>query len=168
MTQKPIRPIVLAAHFGLFISVSAILCTYTPCHAQLQPAPSIPFAQLLKSPEQICIASNSYRLDVMPYLNCMPPQPCRMIVLASLVEVNGNSIPARLILSRVWVIDGADYWETIPDESFRNPILQSEIKLVARDGPPLGKNPVDVIVQIMDAERSYFLRASKQEVKVVS
>jgi hypothetical protein len=119
-------------------------------------APVKAVTKLQTAPTKVNIDGRNYTLDAYVWRDFMPSigKPNRgLMANVNLVAEDGEAIPAKLTLDKLWVINGSEIWETKPGN--------------ARSGPQWQPGaPVDVVAQIKGINgKTYLLRNPSQQIQ---
>jgi hypothetical protein len=118
--------------------------------------------RLLSTPDTIAIEGREIRLDVFLWRDFMPMADTKLQGTLTLRTVQGDRLPDRVAIDRVWVVNGDRVWETQPTGEERNnpPELNEAI---VRRGPTweVGSS-VETVVQLRDrlTGQTYLLKGA--------
>ena len=121
--------------------------------------------------EQIYVDGHAYTLQVDLYRDLMPgpaPTPKRGVGGTIFLTPDAQSDPpAGMRAEKVWLVSGADVWETVPQPLQTFAVdRQHHLSLSVRDGPTWDAGAkVDVVLQFSTASGTYFVR--KRSVQVI-
>jgi len=122
---------------------------------------------LLTAPEDLLINNREYILESCLWRDFQPicpPDGQPLIGVIIVIATDSLQFPSSLDADHVWVINGNDVWDTELINRY-SPYGQ-EYKIVKRtkdSGPKWGPGIyVDVVVQLIDDDSTYLLRASNQ------
>jgi hypothetical protein len=120
------------------------------------------FDELLKSPQKIEIGNREFVLSAYLWRDFMPISPPggrKMIAVVKVIASDSSSFPKSIDAERMWIINDDQVWST----KFSETQFDGEYELVkvARDGPKWGPGiEVDVIVELKDGNKKYYLKAN--------
>ncbi len=129
--------------------------------------PSIPLSDLLSAPEKVVIDGREYDLDAFLWRDFMPISPPDGHLLAAVITVTATDsleLPPGLDANRLWVIDGNKVWET-EFSDWRNRPRPYQLKKSVGGGPKWGPEIfVDVVVRLVQGDRTYLIKAPDQRI----
>lgn len=128
-------------------------------------AASLSLGELNAVATEIKIQDRTYALKGYIWRDFMPVSPAGgrpMQAVITLVDVNGLDIPAAVGMERLWVVSGAEVWETGFSDEPRYGSSADRMEKIARDGPMWEPGTaVDAVVRLTaNGGQKYLLRAS--------
>ena len=120
--------------------------------------------EVRNAPERVVVEGRSYTLRSDIYRDLMPgpaPTPRRGVGGTIFLRADvASDAPQGLRAERVWLINGAEVWETVPQplQTFAADRV-NHLSLSVRDGPIWDAGPkVDVVLQFSASGRAYFIQ----------
>lgn len=114
--------------------------------------------------EQVYVDGHSYKLDVSLYRDLMPgpaPTPKRGVGGTIFLTPEAESdAPAGMRADKVWLVNGAEVWETVPRPLQTFAVdRQHHLGLSVFDGPAWDAgSKIDVVLRFSTASGTYFIQ----------
>jgi hypothetical protein len=162
MMSKHLRSTIICLSFPLLVSI--VICG---CEASNPFTPVWPAEVLLSAPEESEVQGQKYVLETSLWRDFMPicpPDGDPMIALIHVCTKDSSDLPAELNITRVWVVNGKEVWETKFSGQAPRP-NSFTLERIARGGPKWGPDlKVNVVVGLVykPEDRIYLLKASDQ------